>query len=190
MNEHHYQRIDKGIERSHNKIEQEARQRARTDKGTFLPAYTPEKRQAAVLDAIEGLAIGIPVSEIAQKHDIKQSTLYSWLIADRNAVEIRGLFFGERLGFHLNQIESASDTLELARGREAYRAWADIASKRDPANYGVKQEITHVSADLGDRLRRARERVIDQADTDSLPNTGVMSNTHLPETPKDPTEKK
>jgi hypothetical protein len=186
VNEHHYQRIDKGVSRSHNEIEQEARQQARDEKGMFLTEYSPQKRAAAILEAIEGLQAGYPTPQVvAQKHSIKQSTLYSWLIADPRAQEARGMFFGERLALYLDQIEVAPNPLELARAREGYRAWADIASKRDPANYGVKQEITHVTADLGDRLRRARERVIDQAPIDNQPNTGVMSNQALPE-PKDP----
>jgi hypothetical protein len=186
MNEHHYQRIDKGTKRGHNEIEQEARQRARDEKGMFLPVHTLEKRTEVILEAIEGLVAGSPTPEqVALKHSIPRSTIYSWLIADPRASQARAFFFSDRLGAHLELIETSSNPLDLARGREAFRAWADIASKRDPANYGVKQEITHISADLGDRLRRARERVIDQAPIDNQPNTGVMSNQALPE-PKDP----
>lgn len=163
MNEHHYQRIDKGVKRlKHSQVENEARQRARSDKGTFLPEYPPEIRSQVILEACEGLQRGYPTPEvIAVKHNIPRSTVYSWLLVDPRASHARDIFFAERIGLHLERIELSSNPLDLARGREAYRAWADIASKRDPANYGIKQEITHISADLGDRLRRARERVIE-----------------------------
>ena len=58
--------------------------------------------------------------------------------------------------------------------------------------FGQKQEITHISADLGDRLRRARERVIEgqivgnavdkQPKEGELATASVMSNP--PELPK------
>jgi hypothetical protein len=148
MNEHHYQRIDKGqpkVKRLKiSEVENEARKQARTSKGTFLPVFTPEIRSIAILEAIEGIKHGWPLpKQVAEKHGIPQSTLYSWLIVEPRAIEARALFFGERLGVHLKKIEEAADPLELARAREAYRAWADLASKRDPANYGMKQEITH-----------------------------------------------
>lgn len=193
MNELHYQRIDKGVKRLKiSEVEREARKQARSQKGTFLPSYPPELRATAILEAIEGLKVGSPTPiQVAQKHGIAQSTLYSWLIVDPEAVNARAAFFGDRLGLHLEMIEKSVAPLELARAREAYRAWADIASKRDPANFGIKQEITHISADLGDRLRRARARVIEgeivdnsakAVDSESAnQHTHVMSNaTALP----------
>lgn len=191
MNELHYQRIDKGMKRKHSEVEREARERARTSKGTFLPVHSVETRSTAILEAIEGLKAGYPTPEaVAAKYQVPRSTLYSWLIADPRATEARAMFFGERLGLHLELIESASGPLDLARAREAYRAWADIASKRDPANYGQKQEITHVSADLGDRLRRAKERVIEGETVQPIdPPARVEWNNHVEE-PKDPTDSK
>lgn len=145
MNELHYQRLDKGIKRLKvSEVEREARQQARSRKGTFLPIETSEKRSEVILEACEGLKNGSPTpEEVAKKHNIPRSTVYSWLLADPRASEARAVFFGERLGFHLEGIESSDDPLDLARAREAYRAWADIAAKRDPQNYGIKQEVTH-----------------------------------------------
>jgi len=145
MNEHHYQRIDKGSKRLKiSEVEREGRKQPRTEMGTYLPAYPPEMRAQAILEATDGLRNGTPTpKQVAERLGIPISTIYSWLIADPNASQARTDFFAERVGLHLVKIEGSSDPLELARAREAYRAWADIASKRDPANYGQKQEITH-----------------------------------------------
>jgi hypothetical protein len=145
MNEHHYQRIDKGVKRiKPSDAEREARQQARSNKGKFLTVYTPEKRSEAILEAIDGLHAGYPTPQVvAEKHGIPQSTLYSWLIVTPEASQARDAFFSERIGTHLEKIELASDPLELGRAREAYRAWADVAAKRSPGTFGLKQEITH-----------------------------------------------
>ena len=76
---------------------------------------------------------------------------------------------------HVGNLEGIE---RFARAREAFRAWSWIAERRLPSYFGQKQEITHVSADLGDRLRRARERVIEG---ETLPSVeGPIQSKDLP----------
>jgi transposase-like protein len=191
VNEHHYQRIDKGVSRS-----EFASERPRTEEGQFLPLTTAERRSEIVLDAIGALQNGETTNSIAERHGIAGRTLRAWLIAMPEADQARALMVANELSKSLQEIEEADSPLPLARAREAFRGWSWIGERRLPQYFGPKQEIVHFNVDLGDRLRRAQERVINQAPVDALPNTGVMSNPQeaqtiqaLPE-PKDPDQKK
>jgi transposase-like protein len=196
VNEHHYQRIDKGLERKPSQLENEVREQARNEKGVFLPICSTEKRSEIILEALECLQHGESTQSIAERHGLKARTLRSWLIALPEADHARAIMVANELSNSLQEIEEADGPMPLARAREAFRGWAWIGERRLPQYFGPKQEIVHFNVDLGDRLRRARERVIDQAPIDNQPNTGVMSNPQeaqtiqaLPE-PKDPDQKK
>jgi hypothetical protein len=169
MDQHHHDRIDKGVKRGgrqrvvkRSEVEREARQEHDPETGRWLTAYPPEQRAQIILEAIEGLQTGIVPESVAKKHNIPRSTLYSWLLDNSTAQEARTRFFHYQVGKALHLMEGADNPLDLARWRDIRRAWAETAAVRDPANYGQKHEVTHIQADLGDRLRRARERVIDQ----------------------------
>jgi hypothetical protein len=197
MNEHHYQRIDKGIERK--QIRREARQQPRSSKGVFLPICSADRRSEIILSIPERIKNGETTREIAAAEGLAWSTLKSWLVGLPEVEDARGLFLAQELVSRADDIDlakEAGDPLALACARESFRAWSWIAERREARLFGQRQEITHVSVDLGDRLRRAQERVINQAPIDALPNTGVMSNPQeaqtiqaLPE-PKDPDQKK
>ena len=66
--------------------------------------------------------------------------------------------------------------MPLARAREGFRAWSWIAERREARLFGQRHDVTITHIDLGDRLRRARERVINQVDAEALPHIDVMSN--------------
>lgn len=170
-------RIDKGIKRGPkgmkpaelpklnlkpSTIENEARQQARNDKGQLTTCYTPEQREQAVDAVIDALEQGLTVADIANKRGISVSTLHSWIVADNRATSARSTFYARQITQAIEIIEGAPNPLELARGRELARAWHQTAAVRDPANYGPKNFVTIENiGDLGDKLRRARERVIE-----------------------------
>jgi len=189
MNEHHYQRIDKGTKRDYRAL---ARRQPRTEKGMFGIIHDPEKRKAALLDALESLPAGESTEVIGARHGIPGSTLRAWILADetldQGATSARRLFLASELSLRIEDIEKASDPLTLARARESFRAWSWVAERRESQMFGQKQEHTHVVVDLGDRLRRARERVIEGEHTSVMSNSTPKEINSLDS--KDPTEKK
>jgi len=60
-------------------------------------------------------------------------------------------------------MDAAPDGLSLARAREQFRAAAWRAERECPELWGQHTQVTVSQGDLGERLRRARERVIDAA---------------------------
>ena len=195
MNEHHYTRLDKGIKRGRREkreanwkdTEAEGREVATTKELRPISQYSPELRAQAILEAAEGLEIGIRPTTIAQKHGIPQSTLYSWLLDNEVAELARSRFFHGQLGYALARMEEPEDLhdpLELARWRDIRRAWSEVAAVRDPKNYGQKQEVSHKvevnvrhvefdssAAELLGKLRPAIEGtcVVEPADEPILP---------------------
>lgn len=139
MNEHHYQRIDKGLPRRKGAQEQQPVSAT----GTFLSQYTPEQRQAAIADALVALQAGEPTNSIAERHGIPGRTLRSWLIALPEADTARALMIANELSGALEDIEQAKEPMPLARARELFRGWAWIGERRLPAYFGVKAEMQH-----------------------------------------------
>ena len=142
-------RIDEGIKRGPRKprivkkaeVERLARRTPGAD-GRFNSSYTIAQRNAVVLEAANGLEIGILPKDVALKHGIPQSTLYSWLLDTETAQQARSRFFHHKLAHCLTQMEVAAENpLELARWRDLRRAWAETAAVRDSANYAPKQEV-------------------------------------------------
>jgi len=66
-----------------------------------------------------------------------------------------------RLERSQRELEVATDALSLARARETLRGAQWELERLLNKIFGVKQEITHINSDLGDKLRRSRERVIE-----------------------------
>ena len=102
-------------------------------------------------------------SQIAKQYGLSRKALTKWLRQVRpsewkQAQVLRALCIKEDSE---DGLASAADPLSLARAREMLKgAQFDLVSLDD--DYRPKTDVTlHVSGDLGDRLRRARERVID-----------------------------
>lgn len=139
MNEHHYQRIDKGTKRDYRAL---ARRQPRSAEGTFLP-IDPEKRARIVAEAPGCIRRGETTTQLADRHGIPARTLRHWLIADESVESARGDFLAHELACRLQDIDDATEPLPLARAREAFRAWSWIAERREARLYGLKQEVTH-----------------------------------------------
>lgn len=153
-----------------------ARSRPRSADGSFLP-IDPARRARIVAETPERIRRGQTTTQIALEHGIPPRTLRSWLLGDETVENARGEFLAQELSIQIEAIENADSPLPLARAREAFRAWAWIAERREARLYGPKQEVTHITADLGERLRRARERVVNSVDNSGvIEHTGVMSN--------------
>ena len=164
-------RIDAGIRRGPKSKPSDIERRARDEAGKFLDSYTPELKAQALQAALEGLEMGARVDQIADKFKIPRSTLYSWLIGDPRAESLRTQFFDGQAARNLHEIRHSNSPLDLARAREELSGWIKVAERRDPRSWAPKQEITvNDNRDLGDRLRRARERVIDVEPLPELPN--------------------
>ena len=140
MNEHHYQRIDKGMKRQ---MRQEARRRPISPEGRFLPCVSPEKRLEVILSVPEALRSGETTTQIAERHGINPRTLRSWLIGESAPEEARGEFLSHEIIARAEQIDLADHPLPLARAREAFKAWSWIAERRENRLFGQKQEITN-----------------------------------------------
>lgn len=174
MNELHYQRIDKGVERpKYPSIPP----KSNLAKNPFKSL--PEARRAEIAEQVIARYLhGEQVADMAVEFSTSDVTLYALLLRDhetewKDAQTARAL---ARLERENRGLEVAPDPLSLARARELVRSAQWELERLLNRIFGPKQEVTHISADLGDRLRRARERVIE----------GEI----LPKEPKDPTDSK
>src|SRR3990167_7761079 len=146
MTERHL-RIDEGIKRGtrvkRHEVENKARERARSERGTFLPKWSKAQRQAALTDALESLERGETVLDVANRHGIPRSTVEAWLIAgdhEQNPLA-RSLFYSQQIADCMEGMRTATDPLALAQARDLRRAWAETAAVRD-RNFMAKQEVT------------------------------------------------
>lgn len=133
-----------GLKRS--KLENEARELARNNKGQLVTTYSPEQRSNAVDAVLASLEHGLTVSEIAEQQGIAQSTLYSWIVADNRATDARTMFYARQITKAIDLIETAPNPLELARGRELARAWHQTAAVRAPREFAPQQQQINVNA--------------------------------------------
>ena len=149
----------------------------RIDEGIDRPQYP----QAPMARALEGQSWTIPTkldpdqilldyliagktSGIALQYGLRRGALTRWLQSVRprewKEIQIIRALCTKEDGEEA--IYDAATALQLARARELVRSAQWNLERLDPANYAPKQEVTvKDERDLGDRLRRARERVIE-----------------------------
>lgn len=156
-----YVRVDNGLKRGKrikpNQIEAQARNQA----GQFLTNYSPELKARAIEQGITALECGGRIEELADQLGIPRATMYSWLIG-HDIGTARTLFFDGQCALSLAEIRAAATPLDLTRAREWLSGWIKVAERRDPRSYAQQSHvIMELTGDLGDRLRRARERVIE-----------------------------
>lgn len=136
---------------------------ARGRTGSPIPL---EQRQAILDDAKALILQGRTIDQIAAKHGIAHSTLELWLSAmGEEYQELRQAWLDGMLIESGTMLKEAQDALGLARARELFRRAQWYAERRDPSRYGDTRnlQVNVAITDLGDRLRRAKERVIDVA---------------------------
>jgi transposase-like protein len=88
------------------------------------------------------LECGARVEEVAERHQVPVSTMYSWLVGT-SAGKLRTQFFDGMAMRNLTEIRTAASPLELARAREELSGWVKVAERRDPSSWAQKQEVTH-----------------------------------------------
>ena len=172
-------RIDRGIPRGKRppKVKpSDLERRARDEAGKFLTSYTPEIKQRALEHALVAVEAGARVDDIADQHGVPRSTLYSWLIGDERTAKLRTQFFDGQAARNLVEIRHAPSPLDLARAEKELSGWIKVAERRDPKAWAQKQELTidDKRSDLGDRLRRSRERVIEGEVVANTPNAAPL----------------
>src|SRR5690348_6522398 len=89
-------RIDEGVKRGprRKKVKpNELERKARDEAGQFLTRYSPEVKKAALEEALMAVEAGARVDDVADRHNVPRSTLYSWLIGDPRAETYRTQFF-------------------------------------------------------------------------------------------------
>ena len=113
---------------------------------------------------LESLRSGSMVKDVAQSLGVSGEAISQQLANDPEYRAAREKGIAQRLEAHYEEIQAAEDPLSLARGREAWKAATWFAEREFPARWGqhIHSTVEHVG-DLAERLRRARERVIDAA---------------------------
>ena len=134
-------RIDEGVKRGKRQMRQDALQQPRSSKGVFLSQLDPAKRAEIILEAPERIMRGESTTKIAETYGIPASTLRSWLVGNPDAELARGAMLAMELMVKVEEIDTASDPLSLARAREGFKAWSWIAERRESRLYGQKQEV-------------------------------------------------
>lgn len=156
-------RIDEGIKRGSH-VQYLPRNERDEQTGQFKPLLPPEQRLQAIANAAQRIALGEPLKDIAADIGITLQALSLWLLdecpAEYEVAKRRGLI--QRIVNADHDLATACNPLEVARAREQCRFARWDAERRLPKLFGQQTHITveHVG-DLAERLRRARERVIE-----------------------------
>jgi hypothetical protein len=135
-----------------------------------LKALSEERRAQIADEVLARYLHGEQVAAMAPEFNTSDVTLYALLLRDheqewKDAQIARAL---ARLEKNQTAIEFAADPLSLARARELVRSAQWELERILSRIFGQKSEVTVIQGDLGERLRRARERVIEHTpDTDS-----------------------
>lgn len=132
--------------------------------GRILPLLSPEKRLEAVQNAAKRIENGERLVDIAKDIGVTKQALSLWLLDDipeqYHLAQRRGLI--NKIIDADTALEVADNPLDLARAREQAKFTRWDAERRLSRLFGQKQEVTIVdNTDLGERLRRSRERVIE-----------------------------
>ena len=156
-------RIDEGIKRGPRKKTGPKPSSPRRNNGQFIPILPNDPESIA--KALKDYAEGATLEQLAEQHGVSKQAVYSWLLGElggeqHSALVTRALT--ARIARADGLIESADNPLDLQRGRELSRNFRLDLERRRASLYGQKQEVTVThNTDLGERLRRARERVIE-----------------------------
>ena len=161
MNEHHYQRIDKGIKRRNGLPTQPS---PPADLGTWVipEGLDPE----AILDQY----LATSTAQVAKQYGLSRKALVKWLRQTcpsewKEAQVIKAECRKDVANEGLEDASLTPDPLSLARARELLKSGQWDLERLDSVNYGVKQEVTH----------KAETPVLSITILNSE-HTGVMSN--------------
>ena len=152
-------RIDEGVKRG-----PRVRPLPKPRRESLIPACNSKLADLNVTDVIRRYLEDQTTAKIAQELGVHRSGLHQWLLRNceeqwREAQIARALSQYEQAK---DDMAAASDTLSLGRAREMVRSAQWELERLFSRLYGAKQEVILTdNSDLGERLRRARERTID-----------------------------
>ena len=124
------------------------------------------KSQFAVINidsVINRVAAGDMLRDIANDIGTTPQAICNKLSTIPEYQQAREIGAAMRLERDYSEIRAAAEQVDVSRAREAFRASSWFAEREFPHRWGRTVEVTNVSGDLGDRLRRASERVINPA---------------------------
>lgn len=164
MKQHKYERMDKGLKRAKRITKPFEARKGTLGNNAGALAHVDDDVVLARVKA------GEHVARIAEELGVSRAALSiryrghpEYLVAREDGTEAR-------LEDAEIQIQAADDPLNLARAREWFRAVAWRAEREFPARWGQHHHLTVENVgDLGDKLRRSRERVIPQDIVDVEP---------------------
>ena len=110
---------------------------------------------------LERVASGAMLKSIAVELNVTPGAISNALCRDPEYIAAREIGAEVRLEEQYEAIVSASEQTAISRAREGFRAAAWFAEREFPHRWGQHTQVTVSTGDLGERLRRARERVIE-----------------------------
>ena len=161
-------RIDEGVKRGPRKRPGPKPSSPRRNNGQFLPVLPNEPE--AIARALQDYCNGATLQDLANEHGVSRQAIYGWLLGElggeqHSALVTRALT--ARIAKGDEMLDTADNPLDLQRGREQARNARLDLERRRASLYGQKQEVTVLQADLGERIREARERVINASQHDA-----------------------
>lgn len=158
-------RIDEGVKRGRRRKDAPYRPKKRN-----YPALADSQSKAAQHRAtiLQALTSGRMLKDIADDLQVSPSALSHYLAQDPEYIAAREAGIAVQLDDWQKAMEVATSPLNLARAREVFRAVAWRGEREFPHRWAQRSHVTveHVG-DLAERLRRARERVIDAEPQDA-----------------------
>ena len=128
-----------------------------------LPAETEGKAARDKLEVLRRLAAGEWSTAISTSMGLERSAISQRYRNDPDYKLAREIGMDTQLEDMLNELKAAGDNINLARVREILLRRLEWRAEREfPHRWGPKTHVTvEQVGDLGDKLRRSRERVIE-----------------------------
>ena len=135
--------------------------RRREKEATGGPHQLAECNPHAILARYIG---GEKIREIAKEYGVSRVAMYSFLMRNVHAEWIeaqRGRAIANKEMYE-EDLEESTNPIEIAKARELLRAAQWDLERVDRKTYGRDEQTININVtDLGDRLRRSRERILE-----------------------------
>lgn len=160
-------RIDEGIKRGPKAKFEKPKLKTKTGLTVVknpLSKLSIERRQEIATEVLDSYIQGAQIADIAHKYETSDVTIYALLLREHEQdwADIQRARALARFATSLHEIAVAPDALSLGRARELHKSAQWELERLLDRLYGQKNHVTiETVGDLGDKLRRARERTID-----------------------------
>ena len=154
-------RIDRGLKRGPRQKPGPKPSSPRRKNGQFIEKLPNDPE--SIKRAITAYQSGATLQAIGQHYGVSKQAIYGWLLGGMADAEHQHLVtqaLTSRIASADEQLENASNPLDLSRAREMSRNYREDYARRRPHLYGQKQEMKiSMDGDLADAIREARERM-------------------------------